>query len=156
MKIMFTICKSIKAGFSWDTVHGLWRDKNRVAASALLHVLCFVAVSCAYTEERMTRPDGSTYTAKNMWMGGDHMAQTSSGAKYASTNTASFRDLVTGATSAIGLVAYGKAAAAAEVTKQVTTKEATKLGIIESTNAAEVSKAGINAGVAIEGIKAGQ
>lgn len=105
----------------------------------LLAVITFLACSgCSYNEELMAKADGSMYRTRSLWMGGDHLAQTSSGSKYASTNTASFRDAALAATAIAGAAYSASTAAAREVTSQVATKEASKQAINASNNATAV------------------
>lgn len=104
----------------------------------LLSTLCLFMANCAYNEELMVRADGLQYRNRNLWLGGDHMQETSAGTKSASTLTASFRDAITGAT-AIAAAHYGAAASASkEATAQVASKEATKQTVNASNNATAV------------------
>lgn len=116
-------------------------------------LLCALLASCAFNQEKMTRPDGSTYQATNAWLGGDHMAQTSSGSKYASSMTTSFRDAVTGATAIVGSIAYAKNVAAEQATQQAATAGANKTAQVatqEATKQIVAKEATKQTGMALE------
>jgi alpha-ketoglutarate-dependent taurine dioxygenase len=82
-------------------------------------------VSCAYNKEMMTRPDGSTYLAQGIYVGGEHDTRWSSGAQWTHSLSASFKDLMQTIATVSASVASFKASAASEVTKRVDAKELT-------------------------------
>ena len=99
----------------------------------ILCICSLMCISCAQTKEKMTRPDGSTYTFVATQVGGAGVSKGSSGASQTFDGQKSFQDLATATTLVAGSIASTVSTSAKELTTQTA-----------NNNAAAVSKNAAN------------